>query len=76
MFSTKTGSLLLNLNRQPFLACRIQSRHYHPTTVGKNHPVSTASIARQYLDIPVASADLAFGLMADFDADSHPNKVC
>ncbi|CEJ54237.1 Putative Aspartate aminotransferase [Penicillium brasilianum] len=29
----------------------------------------------QYLDIPVAPADLAFGLMADFDADPDPRKV-
>lgn len=32
-------------------------------------------MTRQYLDIPVAPADLAFGLMADFDADSHLRKV-
>ncbi|KAJ5633233.1 hypothetical protein N7490_009572 [Penicillium lividum] len=29
----------------------------------------------QYLDIAIAPADTAFGLMADFDADPHPNKV-
>lgn len=29
----------------------------------------------QYLDIQVAPADLAFGLMADFDADPDPRKV-
>jgi aspartate/tyrosine/aromatic aminotransferase len=32
-------------------------------------------MTRQYLDIPVSPADLAFGLMADFDADSHPSTV-
>ena len=32
-------------------------------------------MTRQYLDIPVAPADLAFGLMADFDADPDPRKV-
>lgn len=32
-------------------------------------------MTRQYLNIPVAPADLAFGLMADFDADPHPRKV-
>lgn len=32
-------------------------------------------MARQYLDIPIAPADIAFGLMADFEADPHPNKV-
>lgn len=30
---------------------------------------------KQYLDLAVAPADTAFGLMADFEADSHPNKV-
>ncbi|KAJ5771817.1 hypothetical protein N7520_002346 [Penicillium odoratum] len=29
----------------------------------------------QYLDISIAPADTAFGLMADFDADTHPSKV-
>jgi len=30
----------------------------------------------QYLGLSVAPADTAFGLMADYDADLHPNKVC
>lgn len=29
----------------------------------------------QYLDLSVAPADTAFGLMADFDEDPHPRKV-
>lgn len=32
-------------------------------------------MAKQYLDLPVPPADPAFGLMADFDADTHPDKV-
>ena len=32
-------------------------------------------MARQYLDIRIAPADIAFGLMVDFEADPHPNKV-
>jgi aspartate/tyrosine/aromatic aminotransferase len=32
-------------------------------------------MTKQYLDLPVAPADLAFGLMAEFDADPHPSKV-
>lgn len=28
-----------------------------------------------YLDLPVGPADIAFGLMADFENDSHPKKV-
>ncbi|PYI35785.1 aspartate aminotransferase, cytoplasmic [Aspergillus indologenus CBS 114.80] len=30
---------------------------------------------RQYLDLPIAPPDIAFGLMAKYDADTHPNKV-
>lgn len=30
---------------------------------------------KQYLDLPIAQADIAFGLMADFEIDSHPEKV-
>lgn len=73
--STKTRSLLLNLNRQLFISCGIQSRYYHLTTVRKYHILPTTNMTRQYLDIPVSPADLAFGLMADFDADSHPSTV-
>ncbi|PYI01619.1 aspartate aminotransferase [Aspergillus sclerotiicarbonarius CBS 121057] len=29
----------------------------------------------RYLNLPVAPADTAFGLMAEYDADPHPNKV-
>ncbi|KAJ5812996.1 hypothetical protein N7447_010019 [Penicillium robsamsonii] len=29
----------------------------------------------QYLDLPIAPADIAFGLMADFETDTHPRKV-
>lgn len=32
-------------------------------------------MAKQYLDLQIAPADIAFGLMADFEADPHPNKV-
>lgn len=32
-------------------------------------------MGKEYLDLPVPPADTAFGLMADFDADAHPNKV-
>ncbi|KAJ5274812.1 hypothetical protein N7497_005418 [Penicillium chrysogenum] len=32
-------------------------------------------MVNQYLNLPVAPADAAFGLMADFDADPHLNKV-
>ncbi|KAI9044849.1 uncharacterized protein KD926_011022 [Aspergillus affinis] len=32
-------------------------------------------MANQYLDLEVAPADIAFGLMADFDANPHPKKV-
>ena len=32
-------------------------------------------MANQYLDLSIKLSDAAFGLMADFDADSHPNKV-
>jgi aspartate aminotransferase len=32
-------------------------------------------MVNQYLNLPIAPADAAFGLMADFDADPHPNKV-
>lgn len=32
-------------------------------------------MVNQYLNLPIAPADSAFGLMADFDADSHLNKV-
>ncbi|OJJ29839.1 hypothetical protein ASPWEDRAFT_122425 [Aspergillus wentii DTO 134E9] len=32
-------------------------------------------MATQYLNIPVLPADIAFGLMADFQADTHPDKV-
>lgn len=32
-------------------------------------------MCEQYLDLPVAPADVAFGLMADFNADPHPDKV-
>ncbi|KAJ6178083.1 hypothetical protein N7519_008544 [Penicillium mononematosum] len=32
-------------------------------------------MTKQYLDLPVARADIAFGLMADFEADTHPKKV-
>lgn len=30
---------------------------------------------KQYLDLPIAQADIAFGLMADFEIDPHPEKV-
>lgn len=29
----------------------------------------------EYLNLPIAPADTAFGLMADFEVDNHPNKV-
>jgi aspartate/tyrosine/aromatic aminotransferase len=29
----------------------------------------------EYLNLPVLPADAAFGLMAEFDADTDPNKV-
>ncbi|KAF3397793.1 Aspartate aminotransferase, cytoplasmic [Penicillium rolfsii] len=32
-------------------------------------------MGEQYLNLPVDPADTAFGLMAEHDADSHPNKV-
>ncbi|RAH40903.1 aspartate aminotransferase, cytoplasmic [Aspergillus brunneoviolaceus CBS 621.78] len=32
-------------------------------------------MGRQYLDLPIAPPDVAFGLMAKYDADAHPNKV-
>lgn len=32
-------------------------------------------MGKEYLDLPVAPADTAFGLMAEFDADDHPSKV-
>lgn len=32
-------------------------------------------MAKQYLDLQVSPADITFGLMADFDADSHAKKV-
>lgn len=32
-------------------------------------------MGNQYLDLSIAPADTAFGLMADFDADPHPSKV-
>lgn len=32
-------------------------------------------MAKQYLDLQIAPADIAFGLMADFEADPHPKKV-
>ena len=35
----------------------------------------TAHMSDQYLNLPVAPADTAFGLMAEYDADPHPNKV-
>lgn len=35
----------------------------------------SSTMAKQYLDLPIAPADIAFGLMADFEADTHPNKV-
>lgn len=31
--------------------------------------------SEQYLSLPIAPPDVAFNLMADYDADSHPNKV-
>jgi aspartate/tyrosine/aromatic aminotransferase len=34
-----------------------------------------SKMAKQYLDLPIAPADTAFGLMTDFDADTHPSKV-
>lgn len=27
------------------------------------------------LELPIPSEDIAFGLMGDFEADTHPNKV-
>ncbi len=30
---------------------------------------------KQYLNLQIPPADVAFGLMADFEADPHPNKV-
>jgi aspartate aminotransferase len=32
-------------------------------------------MGQQYLDLPISPADIAFGLMADFEIDSDPNKV-
>ena len=32
-------------------------------------------MVNQYLNLPIAPADSAFGLMADFDADPNLNKV-
>ncbi|KAH7396324.1 aspartate transaminase [Pyrenochaeta sp. MPI-SDFR-AT-0127] len=32
-------------------------------------------MSKQYLNLPIAAADPAFGLMADFHADLHPSKV-
>ncbi|KAL4908061.1 hypothetical protein BDW74DRAFT_148527 [Aspergillus multicolor] len=32
-------------------------------------------MGKQYLDLPIPPADPAFSLMADFEADSHPDKV-
>ncbi|KAJ6113450.1 hypothetical protein N7523_006767 [Penicillium sp. IBT 18751x] len=32
-------------------------------------------MGNQYLDLSIAPADTAFGLMADFEADPHPSKV-
>ena len=36
---------------------------------------SDTNMANEYLNLPIAPADAAFGLMADFDADPHLNKV-
>lgn len=30
---------------------------------------------KQYLNLQIPPPDTAFGLMAEFDADPHPNKV-
>lgn len=32
-------------------------------------------MSKEYLNLPVVPADTAFGIMADFEADPHPNKV-
>jgi len=32
-------------------------------------------MSKEYLDLSVVPADAAFGIMADFDADPHPDKV-
>jgi aspartate/tyrosine/aromatic aminotransferase len=38
-------------------------------------PKTQLKMTKQYLDLPVAPADIAFGLMTDFEADPHPKKV-
>lgn len=32
-------------------------------------------MTEQYLGLPIGPADTAFGLMAEYDADQHLNKV-
>lgn len=32
-------------------------------------------MSEQYLGLSIASTDTAFGLMAEYDADTHPDKV-
>lgn len=36
---------------------------------------ASRKMSAQYLDVPVLPTDVAFGLLADFDADQDPKKV-
>ncbi|CAG8135706.1 unnamed protein product [Penicillium salamii] len=58
----------------------LQSKYFSPAyrcNKAKQYSLlaTNTKMSAQYLDLAVAPADTAFGLMADFEADSHPRKV-
>lgn len=48
------------------MACHLQHQH---------SPARQFNMKKQYLGLSIPPADPAFGLKADFDADTHPSKV-
>lgn len=53
--------------------------HQHPLksplTVGIASQAPNCRMETHLLELPIPAQDIAFGLMGDFDADLHPNKV-
>ena len=69
----------LGLRYHRFLGTSVRSRqsNLQQRTLASTLPAQspTSRMENQYLNLSVVPVDAAFGLMADFDADPHPNKV-
>lgn len=62
-----------------FLGTRMRphSRHLQRRTLTVGIPSQSlnSKMETHLLELPIPSEDIAFGLMGDFEADTHPNKV-